>query len=105
MIAIITYDTAHRKTQDIVTKLLLNGYSDLKLVVIPWVERKNFQPLYSHRPNNVVSISIEELAKRINIGFERVEIKMDYTNNIFSKLNLKQKSKYNSYLEKYAKVY
>jgi folate-dependent phosphoribosylglycinamide formyltransferase PurN len=76
MIAIITYDTAHRKTQDIVTKLLLNGYSDLKLVVIPWVERKNFQPLYSHRPNNVVSISIEELAKRINIDFERVEINL-----------------------------
>ena len=62
MIAIITYDTPHRKTQDIVTKLLLNGYSDLKLVVIPWIKRKNFQPLYSHRPINSVSIGIEELA-------------------------------------------
>jgi len=74
MIAIITYDTPHRKTQDIVTKLILNGYSNLKLVVIPWVKRKNFQPLYAHRPSNAVSVNIKELAQRTDIDFERVEI-------------------------------
>jgi len=76
MIAIITYDTPHRKTQDIVTKLMLNGYSNLKLVVIPWVKRKNFQPLYVHRPTNSVSISVEELVKNTNIDFDRVEINL-----------------------------
>ena len=74
MIAIITYDTPHRKTQDIITKLLLNGYSNLKLVVIPWVKRKNFQPLYAHRPTNPVLIGTEELAKHTNIDFDRVQI-------------------------------
>lgn len=74
MIAIITYDTAHRKTQDIVTKLLLNGYTDLKLIVIPWVARKNFQPLYAHRPSNAVCLSIEELVQYVQIDFERVEV-------------------------------
>ena len=62
MIGIITYDTPHRKTQDLVTKLILNGYSKLHLIVIPWVERKNFQPIFKHRPSKCVKISVEELS-------------------------------------------
>lgn len=75
MIAIITYDTAHRKTQDIVTKLLLSGYLELKLVVIPWVSRKNFKPIFQHRPKKSLAVTVEEIAKRLNIHYERVEIK------------------------------
>jgi|TARA_B110000908_G_scaffold51624_1_gene62961 phosphoribosylglycinamide formyltransferase-1 len=74
MIAIITYDTPHRKTQDIITKLIMSGYSQLKLVVIPWVARKNFQPLYQHRPTNAVPICIEELTERFKIEFDRLEM-------------------------------
>jgi len=49
MIGIITYDTPHRKTQDLVTSLMLSGYSELHLIVLPWAERINFQPIYKHR--------------------------------------------------------
>lgn len=73
MIAIITYDAPHRKTQDLVFKLILNGYSDIRLIVIPWAERKNYLPIFKHRPSNKVSISIDELSERLNIQFSRVK--------------------------------
>ncbi len=72
MLAIITYDAPHRKTQDLVSKLIMKGYGDIELVVIPWVERKNHQPLLVHRPSNAVQISTEELCERFNIKFTRV---------------------------------
>ena len=74
MIGIITYDTPHRKTQDLVSKLILNGYSKLHLIVIPWVERKNFQPIFKHRPSKCVKISIEELAERLKLSYSKIEI-------------------------------
>lgn len=74
MIAIITYDTSHRKTQDLVTKLILNGYNELHLVVIPYLERKKLFPIFKHRPSNAVNISIEKLSERLNIQFSRVEV-------------------------------
>ena len=77
MIGIITYDIPHRKTQDLVTKLILNGYSDLHLIVIPWVERKNFQPIFEHRPSKCLNISVEELSDRLKISYSKVE-----TNNL-----------------------
>jgi hypothetical protein len=73
VIAIITYDTPHRKTQDVVSRLLMSGYRDLHLVVIPWIERKSFQPIYKHRPANSVNVSIEDLCSNLKIGFSRVE--------------------------------
>ncbi len=75
MIGIITYDKPHRKTQDLVTKLLLNGYNDLHLIVIPWIDRKNFIPIFKHRPTNCVEIGPEELSKRLNLKFTRLDIK------------------------------
>ncbi|WP_299104117.1 formyltransferase family protein [uncultured Tenacibaculum sp.] len=74
MIGIITYDTPHRKTQDLITKLILCGYSKLHLIVIPWVERKNFEPIFKHRPSKCVDINIEELASRFSISYSKVEV-------------------------------
>lgn len=74
MIGIITYDTPHRKTQDLVTKLILNGYSQLHLIVIPWVKRKNFQPIFKHRPSKSVNINIKELSDRLKISYSKVKI-------------------------------
>jgi len=73
MIGIITYDAPHRKTQDLVTSLILNGYSELHLVVIPWIERKSFRPIFKHRPSKSVNISIETLCERLNITFSKIE--------------------------------
>ena len=74
MISIITYDAPHRKTQDLVSKLILNGHSDIHLVVIPWIERKSFLPIFKHRPSKKVSITIDEMCKRFNLQSSRVDI-------------------------------
>ena len=87
MIGIITYDTPHRKTQDLVTKLILNGYSNIHLIVIPWVERKNYQPIFKHRPSNCVKISVEELSVRLKLSYSKVEI--NDLNKFFSEKRFK----------------
>jgi len=83
MIGIITYDTPHRKTQDLVTQLILNGYSEIHLIVIPWVERKCFQPIFIHRPAKCVNINIEAFADRLKLSYSKVDI--NSLNDFFSK--------------------
>lgn len=74
MIAIITYDAPHRKTQDLVTRLVLNGYTQIHLLATPWVKRKNYQPIFTHRPSNKVKVTIEDLSSRLNIDFTKIEV-------------------------------
>jgi phosphoribosylglycinamide formyltransferase-1 len=75
VIGIITYDAPHRKTQDVVTSLLLNGHQEIRLVVLPWIEKeKPFQPIYRHRPSNSVNVSVDELCGNLKIEFSRVEL-------------------------------
>ena len=50
MIYIITYDYPHRKTQDLLFRLLAKNYKNIAVFSTPWVERKNFVPLIPHRP-------------------------------------------------------
>ena len=66
-IGVITYDKPHRKTQDVVMKLILNGYRDIHLLMIPWIERKNHIPIYQHRPVNCVNLDPCELALALKI--------------------------------------
>lgn len=74
MIAVITYDAPHRKTQDVIVRLKLEGFRDIHMVVIPWIERKSFVPLYSHRPSRAIEVPIELLCARMSLEFTRVEI-------------------------------
>lgn len=74
MIALITYDIPHRKTQDLVANLKMNGYNDLHLVVIPFVERKGFQPIFKHRPSKAVNVSIDQFCENMKLTFTRVAV-------------------------------
>ena len=67
MIGIITYDFPHKKTQDLISNLLIKGYKDLLVLATPFVERENYIPLYIHRPNKYINIPIDELCKNLNI--------------------------------------
>lgn len=73
-IAIITYDAPHRKTQDLVSKLILNGYPKIHLVIIPWVQRKNYVPIFKHRPSKKVAVSLDQMCERLNLKSSRVEL-------------------------------
>ena len=73
-IAIITYDRAHRKTQDTISKLLIRGYRNLTIIALPWEERKNFKPLFSHRPSNCEEIQLDVLCKNLSIASEKMKV-------------------------------
>lgn len=73
-LAIITYDAPHRKTQDLILKLILNGYSNIHLVIIPWIERENYLPIFKHRPSNELSITLDKMCERLNLQFSRIEL-------------------------------
>jgi len=73
-LAIITYDNPHRKTQDLVTQLLLHGYQNITLLVIPWISRKTFVPIYKHRPSYKAAVSIDKMCENLRIGKVRLDI-------------------------------
>lgn len=74
MIALITYEVPHRKTQDLVSKLLIAGYTDLHLVAIPFVKRKAFRPLFQHRPHRVWDVGVEQMCAHLRLGYTRLEL-------------------------------
>lgn len=74
MIAVITYDFPHRKTQDIISQLIFKGYNNIVVIATPYIERKNFQPLYNHRPGKAVNISLDSLCANLKIQLVKIEI-------------------------------
>ena len=73
MNAVLTYDAPHRKTQDLLFRLVSAGKKDLVVVATPWAERKNFIPVFYHRPPNNNGVSVENLCKHLGIPFQRSE--------------------------------
>jgi len=68
-IAVITYNTPHRKTQDVLHGLKAKGYQKVKVYALPFVQRENpFVPLYQHRPSKAIPVAIETYA--MHFGFE-----------------------------------
>ena len=63
MINLITYNIPHRKTQDVVKELLFRGYNKIRLIIIPYENRKSFKPIYSHRPSNPIDVSPYKLSE------------------------------------------
>lgn len=73
-IAVISYDKAHRKTQDTISKLLIRGYRNLTVIALPWEDRKNFTPLFSHRPLTCEDIQLDVLCENLSISCEKVKV-------------------------------
>ena len=74
MIGIITYDFPNRKTQDLISQLIFKGYNNLLVFGTPYLERKNFRPLYIHRPGKAVDVSPDDLCKRLNIKYLKTNL-------------------------------
>lgn len=85
-IGIITYDHPHRKTQDLVCRLILMGYSNIELIVLPWVDRKNHVPLYQHRPIDAVDITTEQLSYRFGLRFHKGKLTEILSKNQYDKI-------------------
>ena len=68
MIVVLTYDNPHRKTQDVLFRLLAKGIKPL-VVATEWEERKSFKPIISHRPGNPIGISLAKFCENLGLEF------------------------------------
>lgn len=63
-IGIITYDTPHRKTQDVLFRMLSLGYEDVTLLTSRYELRKQRDVLFNHRPSSCIPADPAALALR-----------------------------------------
>lgn len=69
-LAVISYHTPHRKTQDVLCQLKVKGYTNVHVFALPFVQRPNpFSPIYQHRPSKAIEISPEQFCKNLSFGF------------------------------------
>lgn len=79
-IAVITYNTPHRKTQDVLFQLKAKGYENITVLALPFVKRENpFQPIFAHRPSTAIQVETKTLCERLNAEF--LLVNADYINN------------------------
>ena len=83
-IVVISYNTPHRKTQDVLFQLKAKGYQNVTVLALPFVFRENpFKPMYAHRPSTAVDVMPEILCERLLYRFK--EIKADQINSYLNK--------------------
>ena len=71
-IAIISYNTPHRKTQDVLNGLKAKGYQNVSVFALPFVQRENpFKPIYQHRPSKAIQIEPIDFCQNFGYDFEQ----------------------------------
>lgn len=74
-IVVISYNTPHRKTQDVLFQLKAKGYEQVKVLALPFVHRENpFQPIYAHRPSKAIPVETATLCQRLDYDFLEIDI-------------------------------
>ena len=78
-VVVLTYDHPHRKTEDVLWRLMAAGkWGELKVVATPWVERKQRNYIYGHRPAEkhwpcAPMSTPYELCAKLGVSFRRAE--------------------------------
>jgi len=71
-LGLITYDTAHLKTEQLVNKLIYdNRVNEIILFALPFTPRKERYQLIHHRPDMSQSVPTESLSKLANVSFAK----------------------------------
>lgn len=74
-IAVISYNTPHRKTQDVLFQLKAKGYQNVTVLALPFVQRENpFSPIYAHRPSTALQIETGLLCTNLSFDFKEVNV-------------------------------
>lgn len=68
MINVLTYDHPHRKTADLLMMLAAQGAKDVRVIALPWTERKTHKPLVWHRPSVTWHPHPHKMAKALFFG-------------------------------------
>jgi len=70
-VGILTYDTPHLKTEQVVCGLLRRGLTDMALFALPFRARPERSVLVAHRPNQFDAAPPSELARAHGLEFTR----------------------------------
>jgi phosphoribosylglycinamide formyltransferase 1 len=65
-LCVLTYDTPHLKTAQVLAGLAKNGFSGIDLMLMPFVQRPERSVLFKHRPDQFVGAHVRELAAKHN---------------------------------------
>ena len=76
-VGLITYHYPHLKTEQVAERLLQQGRYQLRFYALPFLPRKPREVLFSHRPDQSLSIEPEILAARHDIPYSSVETDED----------------------------
>lgn len=72
-IVVISYNTPHRKTQDVLFQLKARGYQNVTVLALPFVQRENpFKPIFAHRPSTAIQVETNLLCERLSYRFQTV---------------------------------
>jgi len=66
-ISLITYDAPHKKTQDVLSRLLRHNQFDISLTLVPFKQRPGRAIAFVHRPAQLVGPDARSLAKQHNL--------------------------------------
>lgn len=70
-IAVISYNTPHRKTQDVLNGLKAKGYKNVNVFALPFVQRENpFKPIYQHRPSKAIQVEPIDFCQNFGYDFD-----------------------------------
>lgn len=79
---VLTYESAHRKTQDLALGLKMQGYSDVTFYSVPWIERKPHKPYFQHRPEVQYDHCPKMLAERLGYQYQHATCYEEIENRI-----------------------
>jgi phosphoribosylglycinamide formyltransferase-1 len=80
-IALITYDVPHKKTQDVLFRLIWRDSCDLTLVVTPFKSRPSREVLFQHRPAQLTGPGPLSLARKFGLNTLPIEDWRSYRAN------------------------
>jgi hypothetical protein len=72
-VALITYDVPHKKTQDVLFRLIWRDCFNLKLVITPFKSRPSRDVLFQHRPSQLKGPAPSSLANRFGLNTLPIE--------------------------------
>jgi hypothetical protein len=80
-VALITYDVPHKKTQDVLFRLIWRDCCDLTLVVTPFKSRPSREVLFQHRPAQLTGPGPLSLARKFGLNSLAIEDWRSYRGN------------------------
>jgi phosphoribosylglycinamide formyltransferase-1 len=72
-VALITYDVPHKKTQDVLFRLIWRDCFNLTLVITPFKSRPSRDVLFQHRPSQLTGPAPSSLANRFSLNILPIE--------------------------------